>query len=309
MPSATILKRQYQLLFIFIAFVITSCTHKYDERERRADFDDVIGIDYLEVRRTFASGLSFHAGGYQLSPLWKLKFLSNKFAMVYSPDKNKMLKFPVTRDHDSLVNVANTWLKPLKITKDSMVMQVLAVEVKKVYFDKSTVYMTLYSDQYIKKKNLDTAQLKKPNRADTLFISKRATVVNASVDSGFAGTQPVVFKSLSPKVSVNKVKVQADMMNKLDASEAYMYPEYNITIKNAYKNFGYSFWATVDINGMVHYQQSVNYILPEFKESTIHTIKGIIDGYIKAYFQVIPGKTLGIPHNSFVLINLQGQKN
>lgn len=310
MPSATIVKRHFKIIvaLLFIS-VLSSCVHEYEERERRAEFEPVIGINYLEVRRAFPSGLSFHNSGYQLSPLWKLKFLSNKFAMVYSPDKNAMLKFPVTRDHDSLVNVANTWLKPMKITKDSLVLQVLSVEAKKVYFDKSIVYMTLYSDEYLQKKGLNIEELKKPNRADTLFIQKRAAMVNAGIDSGFAGTQTVIFKSLHPKVSVVKTEVHANLMNKLDASEAYMYPEYNIRIKNAYKNFAYSFWALVDVHGEIHYTQSVNYILPEFKESTIKTINSIIQGYMKEYLQVTPGKTLGIPHNSFVLLNISGKEN
>lgn len=87
-----------------------------------------------------------------------------------------------------------------------------------------------------------------------------------------------------------------------------MFPEYNIQIRKAYEDFNYSFWATVDTTGTVHYQKSMIYVEPEFRKVTDHAINGICAGYLKAYFKVIPGTSLGIVHNSAIVINITGSK-
>lgn len=98
-------------------------------------------------------------------------------------------------------------------------------------------------------------------------------------------------------------------MGKVDSTEEYMYPEYTVRIKKAYQDFSYSFVATIDTQGKVHFQKSLIYILPEYRESILHTIKAIIDGYLKAYLQITPGKTLNIPHNTAVTLNVIGTKS
>jgi hypothetical protein len=37
-------------------------------------------------------------------------------------------------------------------------------------------------------------------------------------------------------------------------------------------------------------------------------MKGIVDGYLKAYLDVKPGTTLGIPHPCFIIVNVNGTK-
>jgi len=37
-------------------------------------------------------------------------------------------------------------------------------------------------------------------------------------------------------------------------------------------------------------------------------MKGITDSYLKLYLNVTPGKTLGIPHNTIVILNVTGIK-
>ena len=49
-------------------------------------------------------------------------------------------------------------------------------------------------------------------------------------------------------------------------------------------------------------------MMPEFAKSTIEVMKGITDGYLKLYLNAKPGKTLGIPHTSIVLLNVTGYK-
>lgn len=312
MSSAT--ASLYSRLHIFfvlglLSVIYSSCVHKYDDDKHKASFKSVIGVNYLEARRRFGNGLSFNKNGYELNPIWKLSFLSEDKASVYSPDKNRFLNFPVVLDHDSLFNIANTWLKALKVTKDSLLIQVLKVEGKTVYFDKSTVYMTFYSDKYIKNVlHKDLEELKKTDKHDTLFIRKRVAEVNANPDSAFAARQPVKIKSRSPLVSVEEEKIEADVMNRFDSSDAYMFPEFTITIDKAYEDFSYSFVASIDTSGQIHFQKSLIYISPEFNKTTIATIKAIIDGYLKAYLQVTPGSTLKMVHNSAITLNVQGRK-
>ncbi|MCC8425886.1 hypothetical protein [Mucilaginibacter sp. UR6-11] len=306
MPSAYI--RHYTLIAL-ISVVCFACKFN-DPIKNKISFEPVKRINYIEVRRSFDSGLIFNKDGYQLAPIWKLMFYSDKWASVYSPDKDKFLNFAVTLDHDSIFNISGTWLKAMHISKDSLRFQVLKVEGKTVYYVKSNVYMTMYAENYIKNvlhKTID--EVRKPLRRDSLYLVKRTASVNVKPDSFFAARKPVQFISESPRATVIKKGVEADIMNKWDASDEYMFPEYTITIKKAYEDFSYSFWATVDTKGQIHYQKSLTYVYPEFVKSTDHTIKAIIDGYLKAYFQVIPGTTLDIPHNSAVALNVIGRKN
>ncbi|MDB5004267.1 MAG: hypothetical protein JWQ34_2492 [Mucilaginibacter sp.] len=299
--------RQYTLIIV-IAVVCFSC--KFDDPiKNKISFEPVKRITYIEVRRSFDNGLIFNKDGYQLAPVWKLMFYSDKWASVYSPDKDKFLNFPVTLDHDSIFNISGTWLKAMHISKDSLKFQVLKVEGKTVYYVKSNVYMTMYADNYIKNVLHKTANdLKKPLRRDSLYVIKRIADLGARVDSFFAARNPVQFISKTPLATVVKKGVEADVMNKWDASDEYMFPEYTIHIKKAYENFSYSFWATVDTQGQIRYQKSLTYVFPEFVKSTDHTIKAIVDGYLKSYFKVIPGTTLGIPHNSAISLHVIGRK-
>lgn len=295
------------IFFVLIA-TIFSCKFK-EEDMHNTSFKKVKGIYYTEVRRSFDSGLAFNKYGYQLSSIWRLMFYSDRYASVYNPDKNIFLKFPVTLDHDSIFNISGAWLKALQVTKDSLKLQVLQVKGKTIYWARSNVYMTFYADNYIKNVlHKDTVDLRKPQRKDSLFIMKRIALVNANSDSSFAARETTVFKSKSPLVKVAKEPVAADIMNKWDNSDEYMYPEYTITINKAYQDFSYSFLATVDTQGQLHFQRSLIYVFPEFEKSTIRIIKGIIDGYLKLYVQVTPGKTLQIPHNSAVTLNVIGKK-
>src|SRR6201996_6659191 len=261
MPSATLRKHCFCFFFIWIAVSCCSCKYKLNGLQNQASFKSVAGIYYTEVRRSFESGLIFNEYGYQLEPVWRLKF------------------------------------------------QVLKVEGKTVYYVKSNVFMTFYADNYIKNVlHTSPEELKKPQRRDTLFAKKRIAKVNDGLDGTFSARTPPGLKSTSPRVSVVKEKVQADIMNRFDKSDEYMYPEYTVTVNKAYEDFSYKVVVIVDTRGDMHFLWSLIAIMPEFKESTIHAIKGIIDGYLKTYIQVTPGTTLGIPHNCSITLNLVGHK-
>jgi hypothetical protein len=287
--------------------VSDSCKFKQPDR-KNVSFKNIIGIHYTEVKRRLFTGRSFDNHGYEVNPEWRMSFISKDSSSIFSPDSNRFLTFPVTLDHDSLFNTGNTWLRAKKVTKDSMMFQVMEVETNVIYLLRSNVYMTFYSDDYLKKLKTSLVDLQNPDHNDTLFVRERAAMANKYSDSVFAAREPVVLKSKSPFVKVEKQVVARTRENHYDTSDSYMDPQYDITIHHAYQDFYHSFKAVVDVNGDIHFSKNLVFTFAEDKESTIKIIKGIIDGYLKAYIAVTPGNTLGIVHSSVVTLNVVGRK-
>jgi hypothetical protein len=173
------------LLIAFLLF-ITSCKQHVPERvqfekKRKEDaikakalLKSIQGIRYTEVKRTFDNGLSFSAVGYQLVPEWRISFPSTDSVNIYSPRKKRFLNTPVIFDHDSVYNVAWAWLKLKYIKKDSIQFMVLHVHDNVIQEEKTHVYMTFYTNDYIKNVlHADTANMLKPSRKDTAYIKAK----------------------------------------------------------------------------------------------------------------------------------------
>ena len=301
------LKRNvFPLLLLMIFLVQASCNHKYEVRDlHQVTFKPVWGIKYTEVKRRHFTGRSIDKYGYMLDPSWQLTFLSDDTARIYSPQKGAFLNFVITNDHDSIFHTARTWFRAQKLTKDSLVLQVMFVQSKKVYLLRSTVFITLYADDYIKNVLKTTpSKLQLPDRADTLFVRYMIAHPNKDPDSLFAAHEPVAMKSKSPLVKVTKTPVIPSDANNFNAADGYLYPEYNISIKNAYQDFDYSFTAIVNEKGEMRLGRS---LMTSYADNT-NIIKGIIDGYLKAYIDIKPGSTCGIPQTSRIYVNVEGRK-
>ena len=294
------------MLWFCILFLTVTAACKYDKPtdRNRISFKSVVGVNYIEVKRRFGDGLSVSKYGYGLTPSWKMSFYSDDSAKVFSPDANAFLGFHVTLDHDSLFHVARSWFRAKKITKDSLVVQVMKVQSKVIYLDKSQVFLTFYSDKYIRDVLHTVPQaLMDKTRRDTLFIKQRTAEVNANPDSAFIATNSPVFTSRTPLATVKKIEVKASVMNNYDN---YDLPKYDITIKNKYKNFNYpELVVVIDYKGKINYLYSM-WTLPDGGNETI---KVILDNYVKTYFNITPGNTFGINHNSYAFINLKGIKD
>jgi hypothetical protein len=314
------IQRTFFFLIIFILLFAGRCNRglriiqdekakKEAEGKRTKNLIETIrGIKYTEVSRKFDNGLSFSPVGYQLTPEWRISFPSVDSVNIYSPRKGKFLNAPVVFDHDSVFNVAWAWLKLKYLKKDSIQFMVLHVSDNIIQDEKVHVFMTFYSNNYIKNVlHADTANIWKPSRKDTLYIKAKTLLANKIPDSAFAGTEPVELKSKSKLVTVKKEAVP-DEIDGGKSYDAYLSPTYDVVIHKAYEDFSYSFTAWVDERGNLTFRKSLNFVMPEFKESTITTLKGITDGYLKLYLQVKPGKTLGIPHNSIIFLNVEGHK-
>jgi hypothetical protein len=314
MTSNSTLVKYLTLPLLLFALLFDGCDsasnkNTGEKRQVRPSFMAVKGIRFTEVRRTFNTGYSFADNGYQLAPMWRLSFPSDDSVTIYNPKRKLFVNAPVTFDHDSVFNVAWAWLRLKKLSKDSLIFQVLNVSAKVIDNEKSVVYMKLYADDYIKNKlHTDAHSLALPSRGDTLFVKKRIEAAKRNPDDLFAARQPVILKSTSKLVSVEKVTEPIDEKAFEEPAGNYLSPEYNIKIHHAYKDFNYSFSVVVDERGQLRFHKSLRYIYPEFRESQMRVMKGIVDGYLKAYLQVTPGQTLGTRQSSTIIVNVEGRK-
>ena len=297
----------YVPAILFIIF----CLWLQPYGKKRISFNAIKGIRFSEIKRKFSTGLVFDKQGYQLEPLWKLYFISDDSVMVFSPKMKRYYGFHVYFDHDSIFNMVDAWFKLKKVSKDSLSLQALRVENKVIKDDEgSKVYLTFYSEPYLKSgkiKNLNS--LGPPGRKDTLYIQSRAKLANSNLDSAFSARQPADLKSRSDLVKVEKIVSASTPFEKIDPSMDYLLPEFNITIHKAYEDFDYSFSAFVDVQGKILFRKSQIPYPPEFQKTYTDVMKGIIDGYLKIYVDVTPGKTLGIAHTSIILLNITGKKD
>lgn len=297
------------LFFLLLLFICCNRPGKLVGSGGKPSFEAVNNIRYTEVRRTFNTGLSFDKQGYQLEPFWQLYFsAAGDSVRIYSPERKRYMPYKVYFDHDSVINMGLVWLRVKQVSPDSLRFQVLEVKGKEISRDRSNLYMTFLSDRYISDTlRTSMASLRKPSSKDSAFVRSKINMVNANRDSAFAARSPAVLESESKLISVKKLRPQTtDPLNDADPTDEYMYPEFNITIKPAYKDFAYSFTAVVDRDGRLHYGRSRVYVMPEFVEARERVVKGIIKTYLNNLLKITPGKTLGMPHNSHIFLNVKG---
>lgn len=309
----TVLNKQFRLLASMLFFIFfSSCVQKANEKDAGIPtFKSILGMQYVEVHRYFTSGLSFNQQGYQLEPSWKMYLLSDDSLMIFHPRAKVYFHYPIYHDHDSVFNIARHWMRVKKISKDSLIFQLLSVEEKKIDKDFSNAYMKFYSYSYIKDHHINAEMLRLPTREDTLFIKEKSARANRNPgnrDSAFAARIPVILKSSVPWITVSKIKEEIDPHDLIHISPAdeYLYPEYNIVISKAYKDFSYSFSVLVDSKGEMRLGKFIT--SPEFEESRRRVLEGIITVYLQRFLQITPGSTLGFAHTSEITLNVKGSR-
>ena len=303
-------------ILLVYATIIIGCSNnnpnivKHNGEKDLISFKSIKGISYTEINRRLKNGLSFSEYGYQLEPQWKVNFVSDDSVSIYSPIKKRFFNFPLTRGYDSVFNTARTWLKVRKMSKDSLVLEMLKAEGDSVDIKGAGIYMTFYADNYVKNVlRSDTTILKRVSRKDSLFIKSLVIKANTDIKKAFAARQPVAFISKSPSVKVEKWKAEGDLFNNFDTSDDYFNPTFNITINKAYTNFYYSFSVYVDDKGQMHYGEPLIAFLGEsLREQYIHESQAVMNSYLKYYLQVTPGKTLNMPHTSLIKIHVEGSR-
>ena len=299
------------LLILILSF--TACNSPVSNKEQQnaiVSFEKIKGIKFIEIRRAFENGIAFNEQGFQQEPEWIIQFLSDTTVKTYSPTRKKMIDFVVTHSHDKVYNFAKEWFRVKKISKDSLILQRLQVNAKQIAKDvRSNVYMTFYAENYIYNTLKTTSdKLKKSRSIDSAFVTQRAKLANAKpLDSSFffAARNPVKFTSKNNIVKIEKVSGIDKLTNKT-ASYDYLYPEYIVHIKPAYKKFAYTISAIVDEKGnLIVYKFNA---IDEFKENRKKVLQGILDVYLSKSASIKPGSTLGIPHATLVVLNLIGDQ-
>lgn len=277
-----------------------------DENPKQPSLKHIIGIGYTEVKRVYPSGLSFNDYGYQIKPEWRISFKSDTLANIYNPWQKKFRDYKVIFDHDSVYNIAWSWMRLKKISKDSLVFQNLRVENKTVNKERSRMFMTLYANDYIKNILHTTPEiLQKPSRRDTLFIKKKIEESDRIVDSAFVAIHPVQLSSKSKILKVTKRKAEKDRLVEGNELMDYVLPDFDIVIHKAYKDFNYAFSIYVDKRGTMHFGKSL-YSVDD--DVYLKTMKGIMEVYLQNLMVIKPGSTMGMKHASTILVNVKGIK-
>lgn len=277
----------------------------------REPFDPIIGTKFYEVKRRFSTGLSFNEIGFQQEPSWIIRFKSRDTIEAYSPQFDRMQSFYLHFDHKNVYNFAKEWFRIKKISKDSLVFQRLHLTGREISKDiRSDVNLTWYSDDYIHKVlKTSVEELQRPTKADTLYIQKLAD--KSALDPGnaktaFGARQPVEFAPVSKIIQVKKISTVDKLLGRTESYD-YLFPRYRIDIVNAYDDFGYDFSVIVDAKGKIHLG-AFHTSFQENYEPRKKTLEAIINVYLQNLLQVIPGKTLGIPHSSEVNLVVTGRK-
>lgn len=275
----------------------------------RPSLKDITGISYTEVRRSFDDGVSFHYTGFQLEPEWKLTFTSDSTVKIFSPTKQDYIHYPMYYSHATVFNFAREWLRIVKLSKDSLVFELLEVENKVVLKKPQKVFMTFYADDHINNTLRTTVrELRRPNRKDSLYIKARAAKANSDIKKAFPARNPVVMKSTSAALKVEKVEANEDLIRNVETMDSYLLPKHNITIHRAYRDFGYYFSVIIDSQGKIHFNRFLQTVDPEFLDSKTKVVQGIIDVYLENMMKVTPGNTLDYTHPSIVTLYVSGKK-
>ncbi len=318
----TFLKRLPAALLVTMAAMqmLTACKQsppakktaaaKTIQNPSKVSFKKVQGIAFTEVRREYANRLGFNDEGYHLEPEWRVTFLSDDTVRIFSLVLQKFIKQEVVLDHDSVVNVAHSWLRVKHVSKDSMLFQVLYVRNMHIDEDNSNIYMKLYSNDYIKNVLHTTpAHLQLPPRRDTLFIQKKVEASLANMNKAFAATEPAILESENKNIIIQKKEVgRPNLLKEEFVSDNYLSPEYTITIHKAYADFNEKMQLIVDENGKLHFAKNLTFIYDDL-ENRVKIMKGLVSGYLSYYIKAYPGRTLGIPHPSRIMVSVRGIKD
>ena len=304
------LRRNIILLFILCVVFFSACTGptKGNRDGKRPPFLPIAGIDFYEARRSFDNGLSFDTIGFQQEPIWMLRFINNDTVSIYSPTLNMMGEYPIYYDHDSIFNFGTEWFRVKSLDKDSMLFQRLSVKGLRVKESLSNVYMKFYSESFIRDSLKTTVEeLRKPNRADSVFIRSRVERANRNpliIDSVFSARDGVQLRSINQNLSVSRYEYDPGEAIGKSLAYRYLYPEFDIEINKAYKDFYYSFSVLVDQYGKMSVGKFIT--SPEFEESRERVLQGIIDVYLQNWMEIKPGTTLGMPHSTLIMLHVKG---
>lgn len=306
---------RFSLAFIIVSLFLVSCnSSKETDSEEIVDpnkpsFDEVIGIDFYEVKRSFENGISWDSIGFVQVPEWHMRFEAGDSIYIYSPVLDEMLGYPMYHDHKDYFHFGRSSWRIIELHPDSVMMQKLTLKGLTVDKVRSNVFMKFYSKEYLEKNypGVSLEELRKPSRQDTLFVKsmvERSNRNSHNPDSVFASPQYAKIKSKHPNLTLVKRKIDNIDLTEKTPSYEYLYPEYTVTLENAYRNFNYVFSVIIDETGFIRLGQV--YELDEFLEKRTEVVQGIIDVYLQNLLEIEPAETLGMKHSSIAFFYMKG---
>lgn len=301
-----------RMLFLVLCCFLSGCAST-DEDEgqdpRRPSFQPIVGIDFYEVRRSFDNGLAYDSIGFVQEAEWHVKFTREDAIQIYVPGSDSSFNFEITHDHDSFFHFARESWKVIDLNRDSLMLQRLSLDGLRVNKMRSNVYMRFYAKDYLNGLGKSLVQLRAPRRQDTLFVQEMVRRANNNLDSVDSSYSSKNFPKLTSKSEMLEIeRRQYDSLALMSQSSAYeyLYPEYDITIHRAYKDFYHTFSILVGPDGKLRLGKF--FVMPEFVESRQRVLKGITDVYLQNLLDVTPATTLGLPHNSVVYLRVRGKQ-
>ncbi|MEC3881161.1 hypothetical protein [Parapedobacter sp. 10938] len=300
------------LLFMVCCFM-SGCAGTVEDEEsdpRRPSFKPIVDIDFYEVRRSFDNGLAYDSIGFVQEAEWHIKFTREDAVQIYVPGSDSSFNFEITHDHDSFFHFARESWKVVDLNRDSLMLQRLSLDGLRVNKMRSNVYMRFYAKDYLNTLGTSLTRLREPRRQDTLFVRQMVQRANRNLDNVDSSYSSKNYPKLASKSEMLEIeRRQYDSLALMSQSSAYeyLYPEYDITIHRAYKDFYHTFSILVGPDGKMRLGKF--FVMPEFVESRRRVLKGIIDVYLQNLLDVTPATTLGMPHNSVVYLRVRGKED
>src|SRR5690606_19854490 len=300
-------------VFLTSYFCISGCggaAHEAHRDPRRPSFKPIVGIDFYEVRRSFDNGLAYDSIGFVQEAEWHIKFTREDAVQIYVPGSDSSFNFEITHDHDSFFHFARESWKVIDLNRDSLMLQQLSLDGLRVNRMRSNVYMRFYAKDYLDGLDKSLAQLREPRRGDTLFVQEMVQRANRNldnVDSSFSSKNYPKLSSKSEMLEIEHRQYDSLALMRQSSAYAYLYPEYDITIHRAYKDFYHTFSILVGPDGKLRLGKF--FVMPEFVESRRRVLDGIVDVYLQHLLEVTPATTLGLPHNSVVYLRVRGKQD
>ncbi len=301
------------ILLLLSYCIFSGCTGTVEDEDsdpRRPSFKPIVGIDFYEVRRSFDNGLAYDSIGFVQEAEWHVKFTREDAVQIYVPGSDSSFNFEITHDHDSFFHFARESWKVIDLNRDSLMLQRLSLDGLRVNKIRSNVYMRFYAKDYLAKLGKSLVRLREPRRQDTLFVQEMVQRANSNLDNVDSSYSSKNYPKLASKSEVLEIeRRQYDSLALMSQSSAYeyLYPEYDITIHRAYKDFYHTFSILVGPDGKLRLGKF--FVMPEFVESRRRVLQGIVDVYLQNLLDIAPATTLGLPHNSVVYLRVRGKQD
>lgn len=298
------------LLIVFGCYLLGCARMANDEANdpRRPSFEPIVGVDFYEVRRSFDNGLAYDSIGFVQEAEWHVKFTREDAIQIYVPGSDSSFNFEITHDHDSFFHFARESWKVIDLNRDSLMLQRLSLDGLRVNKMRSNVYMRFYAKDYLNGLGQSLIKLREPRRQDTLFVQEMVRRANRNLDNVDSSYSSKNYPKLASKSEILEIeRRQYDSLQLISQSSAYayLYPEYDITIHRAYKDFYHTFSVLVGPDGKLRLGKF--FVMPEFVESRRRVLEGIMDVYLQNLLDITPASTLGLPHNSVVYLRVRGK--